>query len=440
MQYEDKFISLTIPDSIKIKTVSRDEPNTWIIGEDFSLSIQVPDHRTPDMKTYYNWEKEFMHSINSVSFTESNKTEYEDAYIFYDIRETDHKELCNVTLSALYTNFIVNINEEIVCRPVDDINSYDTGPILQLFYSLKINIDAYAEYIREWEEADEKKIVKMGQKKRLALAARYGMPEEAVFQDLPYLIEKYGEDCVREGYLPGETPKKSRAELNEMKSKLLKELDAFVSLPVLDHGYLATSGSRITLFGDRKRWAITFEKCGYANRSQNVQIWIDTYGNCLTNECHTNFITIIEQEEIEKICTFGETILPEENFIVVRSAKLEIQHNPVCYKKEKIELANPPEIDIVEMVRYLNDKNPDLFYATETERRTGLPADLPLIMVIDQWHQPDFNGEESDTTFSDHETFQQIAAVLALGDPKKWKPRKREFNNDWRNWPKAGNM
>ena len=51
----------------------------------------------------------------------------------------------------------------------------------------------------------------------------------------------------------------------------------------LEHGYFHTSGSRINLFADEKRWAIVFEKSGFGNRSGMAQIIIDYMGNCITN-------------------------------------------------------------------------------------------------------------------------------------------------------------
>lgn len=34
----------------------------------------------------------------------------------------------------------------------------------------------------------------------------------------------------------------------------------------LEHGYFYTANSRLTLYADESRWAIVFEKNGYANR------------------------------------------------------------------------------------------------------------------------------------------------------------------------------
>ena len=40
----------------------------------------------------------------------------------------------------------------------------------------------------------------------------------------------------------------------------------------LDHGYFHTANSRLTLYADNTRWAIVFEKNGYANRGYRIEV------------------------------------------------------------------------------------------------------------------------------------------------------------------------
>src|SRR5262245_57095947 len=40
----------------------------------------------------------------------------------------------------------------------------------------------------------------------------------------------------------------------------------------LGHGYFYTANSRLTLYGDDGRWAIVFEKSGYANRDGRIEL------------------------------------------------------------------------------------------------------------------------------------------------------------------------
>jgi hypothetical protein len=51
----------------------------------------------------------------------------------------------------------------------------------------------------------------------------------------------------------------------------------------LQHGYFCTANSRLTLSADETRWAIVFEKNGYANRRLRIGVELNFFGNCLCN-------------------------------------------------------------------------------------------------------------------------------------------------------------
>lgn len=67
-----------------------------------------------------------------------------------------------------------------------------------------------------------------------------------------------------------------------------------------------------------------------------------------------------------------------------------------------------------DVLRRLVPQYRDLLLADEQELRDRIPADLPEILRLDEWHQPDFPGEDSPP--SDAEVYQQLADVLASGD------------------------
>ena len=79
----------------------------------------------------------------------------------------------------------------------------------------------------------------------------------------------------------------------------------------LEHGYCLTAGNKIHLYGDSTRWAIVFEKSGYQNRGDCVEIELNYVGNCITYPIDTfperNYITnsdrviLIDQPELERI-------------------------------------------------------------------------------------------------------------------------------------------
>lgn len=51
----------------------------------------------------------------------------------------------------------------------------------------------------------------------------------------------------------------------------------------LEHPYFFTAGSRLTLYADKTRWAIVFEKSGYSTGSSSAEIEFAYFGNCLIN-------------------------------------------------------------------------------------------------------------------------------------------------------------
>ena len=218
----------------------------------------------------------------------------------------------------------------------------------------------------------------------------------------------------------------------------------------LEHGYFYTAGSRINLFADSDRWAIVFEKSGFANRAGRAEIELNYFGNCLLNLdraglndkfiCNSKYFTIISGEEFEKVEGDFELVSKKAKYIKVRDAQLSIEQDSSKYESIGIQIQdfdNPENmIDYQSLVRYLNEYNSELFKATNEELRTSIPLDLPLLMKIDNWHHrtyTEYDGEKP----SSYETFQLIAEILVRKDIDIWNPTLKP-NNDWRNWPEAG--
>ena len=219
----------------------------------------------------------------------------------------------------------------------------------------------------------------------------------------------------------------------------------FFFVPDLEHGYFNTSGNRITLFGDKERWAFVFEKTGYDDRAGWIILETLSFGNCLINrggsaplgefEGNLQFFYLVATDVV---CDRFETVDPSAQIITIRNKPLAIEHDPEVYLKKDITLGNGEDIGIVSLTRFLDENNPEIFRATEDELRTMIPDDLPEIMVIDEWHHKSVYDSDGRNMIN-QETYQLIAEVLASLDASKWQPKLKP-NNNWRNWPEAGSL
>ena len=234
--------------------------------------------------------------------------------------------------------------------------------------------------------------------------------------------------------------------------KTLNNLSPYTFFLDLEHGYCHTAGSRISLYADDSRWAIVFEKSGYANRGSAGAIELNYFGNCLINlekagenheySSNSKVVTLIAPSEFDRIQSGFELVAQEALNVNVRDVHLPIEHDPEKYRQKGIPIItynNPDhQIDFPSLIRYLEEENPEIFKASDEELALCLPKDLPKIFEIDTWHHISY-GIVDGPKPSEIETFQLIADILISKDTTIWKPTLPP-NNDWRNWPKAGGL
>jgi uncharacterized protein DUF7003 len=73
--------------------------------------------------------------------------------------------------------------------------------------------------------------------------------------------------------------------------------------------------------------------------------------------------------------------------------------------------------------------------AEESELRRRIPADLPEVLRLDEWHQPDIIDRQPSET----ETYRLLAEVLATANPTRYRPTLPP-NTHWSNWPDSGSL
>ena len=226
----------------------------------------------------------------------------------------------------------------------------------------------------------------------------------------------------------------------------------------LQHGSFYTANSRLTLYADVSRWAIVFEKNGYANRGLRVDIELNFFGNCLRNldragaedryVCNAKFVTLVDGDDLDEIASDFEQVS-------LSAATVRVRGKPVQLPSAKEGYARwVPDIHVdngycerpvfCDLARFLAFEYAELCRATDDEKGQCLPADLPEIMTVDQWHHRfyyHYNDGLRDVVMGDapstYETFPLLAEVLATRDPSRFCPALPP-NNHWSNWPEAG--
>ncbi|WP_367320808.1 hypothetical protein [Streptomyces sp. HUAS ZL42] len=210
-------------------------------------------------------------------------------------------------------------------------------------------------------------------------------------------------------------------EVENILAQLDKCADEF-TFPDLGHGYFSAVDARMHLFRDPERWALIVETVGYNPRMGNLVDVLHVFGNCLTaggpGFANEGFLDRVENmEEID-----DEEEYAGDAPVVVRGWPLVVDMEP----------GEPLE----DVFRALVPEHRDLLLADEAELWSRIPADLPKVLQLEEWHQPEDLVEAPPSA---SETYQQIAEVLASGDISRYRPSLSP-NTHWSNWPDSGQL
>ncbi|WP_331770778.1 hypothetical protein OG948_44835 (plasmid) [Embleya sp. NBC_00888] len=194
--------------------------------------------------------------------------------------------------------------------------------------------------------------------------------------------------------------------------------------PDLDNGYYYPVDVRISLFGDTTRWAMVAELLGYDPRGGNLTDVMHRFGNCLTRGEPGFGDFLARVDNMDEIDPDGAEVYAGGVPVVVRGTALAVGAHAG---------AGTPLQDVF---RSLAPANKGLLLADETELRADIPSDLPELLRLDEWNQPEDFG---DVPPGRHETFRMIADVLDSGDPTRYRPT-LPANTHWSCWPYAGTL
>lgn len=209
-------------------------------------------------------------------------------------------------------------------------------------------------------------------------------------------------------------------------NSILAQLDTAAEhfqFPDLGHGYNFAIDARLHAYADRERWALVVETVGYNPRAGDVIDILYNYGNCLT----IGRPGFENDDFLGRIDNFDDVV--DES-----GADTAGGVNPVV-RGTLIDLSAQPGEDLVGLFRRLVPAHRDLLLADEVELRRRLPLDIPEILRVEEWHQPDV----FETKPSQSEVYRQLAQVLATAEPSMYDPS-GEPNTHWTHWPDSGSL
>lgn len=193
--------------------------------------------------------------------------------------------------------------------------------------------------------------------------------------------------------------------------------------PDLNHGYYFAIDARLHAYADRERWALVVETVGYNPRAGDVLDVLHYFGNCLTK----GPLGFENDDFLGRIDNFNDV---EDDGEPETATGV----NPVI-RGSMIDLSAQSGEDLAGLLRRLVPAHRDVLLADEVELRRRLPLDIPEVLRLEDWHQPDL----FETKPSQSEVYGQLAEVLAYADPSKYRPREVP-NTHWTHWPDSGGL
>ena len=241
------------------------------------------------------------------------------------------------------------------------------------------------------------------------------------------------------------------------REEILAELDSRGHLLEIDHAYVHLAAARLSILGDQKRWAMILEVLGFFNHDfghDGIRTEIRPLGNCISQpvrEWVNNLVRVTADGpegptfEDDNYSVMG-IVTPQAKSIRIRDHLFLLNTDAEMWKERKAQDFDdwkPDQINAVEMLRWLAEQPEarELLLASEKELRQWIPADLPLILRLDEWHHPDVQTQYVLKTGTPgmSATFQMLADVLVTGDPSRYQPIEPS-NTHWLNWPAAGSL
>jgi hypothetical protein len=229
--------------------------------------------------------------------------------------------------------------------------------------------------------------------------------------------------------------------------EVLAQLDACAAeftFPMLDNGYVYPGDVRLSGYADEGRWALILEVVGFSPRGglpNGISNALHHYGNCLEGEpglANDDFLHVVAGDPTAPAFDahrHREELLPGATVVRLRGEVVPVP-SAATLAARGIKRRHRGRLCGEDLLRGLLPEHRGRLLATEAELRKRIPADLPLVIRLNEWHHPDVCGEERP---GESETFRLVAEVLVRGDGNRYRPT-RAPNTHWKNWPQGGTM
>jgi hypothetical protein len=228
--------------------------------------------------------------------------------------------------------------------------------------------------------------------------------------------------------------------------------DAF-TFPMLDNGYVYLAATRLSLFRSSEDWAMVIEVFGFSPRSGLPDTHIHTFASNIHNrrslqdyvsqEAHEHYLANNPNNESHFVHPIeegdwldGELVADGATLLTLRGRSIAMPSR-AAYQSAGVVLQAPPRVELFELCRVLAHEARDAVLATPRECRINVPAELQLLLTLDEWAHPDFVDDTERPSGST--TFQQLARVLVSGDINEYHPAEAP-NTHWSNWPEGGTL
>jgi hypothetical protein len=208
---------------------------------------------------------------------------------------------------------------------------------------------------------------------------------------------------------------------------------------MLDNAYIFPAAARLALYRDVAHWAVMIEVLGFSPKAgegvDRVVLDLYGFGNCLRRPpgLLASLHPITASAPLFEDPWPG-TLRDDVRTLILRGREMRIPRAPRAYAAAGVTRRRADAIYGFEVLRVLVPRHRDQLLAAAVERRAHLPADLPVILQLDDWHHPDLADDEWP---GQTETFRQLADVLATGELAHYTAPEPP-NTHWQHWPHGG--